>query len=229
MEILVNTCLAPCPIVFDLDGTLVDSAPDIQAAANFVLADNDIPSLSLEQIRSFIGGGVEVLWQKIIAATELDAAAHERLVAAFMQLYQSATTLTVLYPGVTDALDLLATRGHPLGICTNKPLAPARKVLDSFGIAPYFNYVIGGDSLPEKKPHPGPLIAAFAGLGADPQAPVGLYVGDSEYDASAAVAASVPFLLFTEGYRKSPVEALPHRASFSHFADLPALVETLRG
>ncbi len=228
MENIVNTCLAPCPIVFDLDGTLIDSAPDIQAAANFVLADNDIPSLTLEQVRSFIGGGVDILWQKIIAATDLTPEDHPRMVAAFMQLYHDATSLTGLFPGVKDALELLAQRGHPLGICTNKPLVPTRSILEHLGIIDYFQFIIGGDSLPEKKPDPAPLRAAFAGLGADPAAPAGLYVGDSEYDATCASRVPAPFLIYTQGYRQTPVEELPHAASFDHFDQLAALVEKMR-
>lgn len=227
MENTVNTCLAPCPIVFDLDGTLIDSAPDIQSAANFVLADHDIASLTLDQIRSFIGGGVDILWEKIIAATGMDPADHGKLVAAFMQLYHTATSLTGFFPGVREALETLAERGHPLGICTNKPLGPTMAIVEHLGIAPLFSFVIGGDSLPEKKPDPAPLRAAFAGLGADPKNPKGIYVGDSEYDAICASRVPVPFLIFTLGYRQTPVEELPHASSFDHFDRLPALVEAL--
>lgn len=228
MENTVNTCLSPCPVVFDLDGTLIDSAPDIQAAANFVLAENDIPSLTLEQIRSFIGGGVDLLWSKIITATGLELEDHARLVASFLPLYQNATALTGLYPGVREALGLLAERGHPLGLCTNKPLAPTRTVLEHLGITDILSMVIGGDSLPQKKPDPAPLLAAFAGLGAHPERPSGIYVGDSEYDATAAAAIPVPFVIFSRGYRQTAIEALPHARSFDHFNELPALIEAMR-
>lgn len=220
----MTVCYAPCPIVFDLDGTLIDSAPDIRACANTVLETQFVAPLSLDRIRSFIGGGVDVLWQKIIAATGLSPARHDELVAAFMTHYHSATSLTVMLPGVAGALDVLAARGHPLAICTNKPLGPTKAITEHLGIASYFQVVIGGDSMPEKKPDPAPLLAAFVGLGADPQNPRGIYVGDSEYDATCASRIPVPFLIYTEGYRLTAVDQLPHLAAFGNWADLPDLV-----
>lgn len=220
----MTVCTAPCPIVFDLDGTLIDSAPDIQVAVNQVLDANGVGALSLSQVRSFIGGGVDILWKKVIEATSLNPDQHERLVVEFMSLYQSATTLTGLFPGVVDALEVLAARGHPLGICTNKPLEPTRAILDHLNISGYFTFIIGGDSLPEKKPDPKPLIAAFVGLGADPRNPDGIYVGDSEYDAKCAASVPVPFMIYTEGYRQTPIADLPHRAAFDDWSKLPDLV-----
>lgn len=221
----MNVCLAPCPIVFDLDGTLIDSAPDIHACVNHVLGRHGTPLLTLDQVRSFIGGGVDVLWQKIIAAQELQDARKPDYIAAFMTCYQDATQLTRLFPNVTRTLETLADRGHPLGICTNKPLAVTQAILAHFGLAQLFGCVIGGDSVPERKPHPAPLRAALQGLGADPARPKAIYVGDSEFDATCAAAVPVPFLIYTRGYRQTPVEELPHLASFDDFAELPAMVE----
>lgn len=218
---------APCPVIFDLDGTLIDSAPDIHAAANAVLRSHGVAPLTLDATRSFIGGGVDLLWQRISHARRLDPARHRDLVAGFMARYHRATALTQLYPGVTEALGVLADQGHRLGICTNKPLAPAQAVLTHFGIAQLFEVVIGGDSLPQRKPDPAPLRAALAGLGGDPAHPYALFVGDSEYDADCAAAAQMPLALFTRGYRRQPVEALPHAAAFDDFAALPALIPAL--
>ena len=221
----MNVCMAPCPVVFDLDGTLIDSAPDIHAAANAVLREHGGRQLTLDAVRSFIGGGVDMLWQKIIRANGLDPASQRDLVAAFMTRYHAATGLTRMFPGVPETLGLLADRGYPLGICTNKPLGPTRAVLDHFGIGQLFGTVIGGDSLPEKKPDPAPLRAAFAGLGADPVAPKGIYVGDSEFDAGCAAAVPVPLLIFAGGYRQTPISELPHLAQFDDFGQLPSLIE----
>lgn len=223
----MNVCTASCPVVFDLDGTLIDSAPDIQAAVNRVLEKRGIPSLSLERVRSFIGGGVDVLWQKIIAATGLPAESHGEMIGDFMSLYDSANALTRPYPGVTEALQLLAERGHPLGICTNKPGRPTAAILEHLGLAEFFLTVVGGDSLPEKKPDPAPLRAAFERLGADPRDPRGFYVGDSEYDAQCANRMPAPFLLFTQGYRLTPVEELPHLVAFDDWSELPAIIARL--
>ncbi|WP_295047584.1 phosphoglycolate phosphatase [uncultured Paracoccus sp.] len=221
----MNVCLAPCPIVFDLDGTLIDSAPDIHACVNHVLAQHGTPLLDLDQVRSFIGGGVDVLWHKIIAAQDLPDMKKPEYIAAFMACYQNATQLTRLFPNVARTLEQLADRGHPLGICTNKPLAVTQSILTHFGIAPLFDCVIGGDSVPERKPHPAPLRAALRGLGADPAHPKAIYVGDSEFDAVCAAAVPVPFLIYSKGYRQTPIADLPHLAAFDDFAELPRLVE----
>ncbi|MDT1063365.1 phosphoglycolate phosphatase [Paracoccus sp. CPCC 101403] len=221
----MNTCLAPCPVVFDLDGTLIDSAPDIHAAVNAVLRAQHTAPLTLDQVRSFIGGGVDLLWRRVIAATDLPVEAHRDLVASFMVRYHEATALTRLYPNVAESLGVLADRGYPLGLCTNKPTGPTMAILDHFGLTRLFGAIVCGDSLPQKKPDPAPLWAAFRGLGASPDRPRGVYVGDSEFDAECAANAGVPFLLFTLGYRKSGIEDMQHTGRFDDFAQLPLLVE----
>ncbi|SIT17978.1 phosphoglycolate phosphatase [Paracoccus saliphilus] len=222
----MNVCLAPCPIVFDLDGTLIDSAPDIHACVNAVLREFHISPLNLDQVRSFIGGGVEILWRKIGAATGTGPAGQRDMLASFMTRYHAATSLTRLFPNVEETLGILADRGHPLGICTNKPLHPTKAILDHFGIRDLFGHIIGGDSLPEKKPDPAPLRAALAGLGAHPGMPHAVYVGDSEFDATCAAAVPVPFVIYSRGYRQTPIDQLPHHAAFDDFTALPSLVET---
>ena len=221
----MNVCFAPCPVVFDLDGTLIDSAPDIHACVNTVLRMNGTRPLTLDQVRSFIGGGVDLLWRRVIAAAGLPVVARRDLVASFMTRYHQATALTRLYPHVLETLGILSDRGYPLGICTNKPLGPTHTVLEHFGIGQLFGTVIGGDSLPQKKPDPAPLRAAFAALGADPAAPRGIFVGDSEFDVETARNLGVPMLLFLRGYRKTAPEDLLHRASFEDLAKLQLLVE----
>jgi phosphoglycolate phosphatase len=211
------------PLIFDLDGTLVDSAPDIHAAVNQMLAVVGEPPLGADTVRSFIGNGVPMLITRVMHARghAPDAARHAEWEGLFLRHYEAdSATLTTLYPGALAALQALAALGHPLALCTNKPAAPARHILDAFTLGPLFATVIGGDSLPTRKPDPAPLLAATGGGAA-------LFVGDSEVDAETALAARVPFLLFTEGYRKSPIEALPHAARFAHFDDLPALVARL--
>jgi phosphoglycolate phosphatase len=209
-------------VIFDLDGTLVDSAPDIHAAVNRLLADVAEAALSAETVKSFIGNGVPTLVARVLAACGHgpDPARQADWQAGFLRHYEAeSATLTQLYPGVTEALSALDKKGHQLALCTNKPELPARKILRAFGLDGFFPVVIGGDSLPQRKPDPAPLLAAAAGL----EGPV-LFVGDSEVDAETALAAQVPFLLFTEGYRRAPVHALPHAARFGRFSDLPALV-----
>lgn len=212
-------------VVFDLDGTLIDSAPDIQQAANAVLAAEGLPPITAEETRRFIGNGAGVFVARIMAAAGRDPepAAHARLLDGFLARYESAVHLTRVYPGVGGALAALQAAGHRLAICTNKPAGPARAVLAHLGLAPVFEAVVGGDSLPVRKPDPAPLLQAVGELGAIPA----VYVGDSEVDAETAARAGLPFALYTEGYRKTPVDALPHDARFDSFAALPGLVDRL--
>lgn len=210
-------------IVFDLDGTLIDSAPDIHAASAKMLAGAGRPPLSLPTVRSFIGRGVPVLIRRIMAATGLpeDEAVHSKLVADFTAHYAAAPAArTALYPGCAAVLDTLAHSGFALGICTNKPEAATRAILAHFGLDRLFGAIVGGDSLPERKPHPAPLTASFARLGADAR----LYVGDSEVDGETAARAGVAFALFTEGYRQAPVDDVPHAYAFSDYGNFAPVV-----
>jgi phosphoglycolate phosphatase len=209
-------------IVFDLDGTLIDSAPDIHVAANKVLAAEGLPQVSLAQATGFIGGGAPIFISRMMAALGLgeDEDTHARLLARFLDQYEEAVHLTRLYPGVEAALDALAAAGHRLAICTNKPETPARIVLRHMGLDHRFAAVLGGDSLPSRKPDPAPLMHILAQLGTGDA----LYVGDSEVDAETAHRAAIPFALFTEGYRKAPVEELPHAYRFAAFDALPGIV-----
>jgi phosphoglycolate phosphatase len=214
-----------CPVVFDLDGTLIDSAPDIAAAVNAMLAAEGCAPLDLPTATSFIGNGLPRLVARVIEARALPAGDHPRLTAAMRAQYDAAPArLTRPYPGVPAMLAALAARGHPLGLCTNKPEGPARAVLRDLGLLPFFASVLGGDRLPVLKPDPAPLLACVAELG-HPAPP--LFVGDSEVDAATARAAGVPFLLFTRGYRKSPAADLAPAASFDDHARLPALIARL--
>jgi phosphoglycolate phosphatase len=211
-------------IVFDLDGTLIDSAPDIRAAINRTLADEGQALLDLSTVISFIGHGLPNLVAKAMGARGIDMGQHARLTAVTLDHYNAASNdLTRPYPGVMEVLAQLRGQGHRLAICTNKPEAPARKVLDQFGMAHLFDAVVGGDTLAARKPDPAPLHHAFAALGAS----TGLYVGDSEVDADTAQAAGLPFAFFTQGYCHIPHDTVPCIARFDHFDALPGIVADL--
>jgi len=214
-------------IIFDLDGTLIDSAPDIHAAGNTVLAAEGLPGVTPEQARSFIGNGAGMFVKRLEnAVTEhSDPARVARMQAAFSAQYETAHALTRIYPGVEDALAALRASGWRMGLCTNKPIRPTHTVLAHFGWSKVFEVVIGGDSLPVHKPDPAPLHAVIDAMGAGPV----VYVGDSEVDAATAKAARVPFALFTEGYRKTPLETIPHDRAFNAWADLPGIASALIG
>jgi len=210
-------------IVFDLDGTLIDSAPDIHGIANALLAREGAAPISLAQARDFIGNGAAVFVRRMRAASAIPDSEQDRLHADFVARYDSAVTLTQPYPNVPEVLQTLRASGHRPGVCTNKPERAARAVLAHLDLLRHFDVLVGGDSTPTTKPDPAPLHASFAALGDGAR----VYVGDSEVDAETAQRAGVPFALYTEGYRKTPVEALPHKVSFTDFTALPGLVDTL--
>lgn len=215
----------PLNLVFDLDGTLVDSAPQIHAAANKAFQVRGLPEFSQATVRGFIGNGVGVLVSRLMGHQGLDEdpALHAVLVASFVTIYEQAFDLTSLYPGVSTALFDLANAGHRLAICTNKPLGPTRAVLRHFGLTDRFPVVIGGDSLPQRKPDPAPLLAALAALGPGKA----LFIGDSEVDAATAKAAGVPLALHTEGYRTVAADKLGAKLVFDDHAALPRLIRHL--
>lgn len=206
-------------IIFDLDGTLIDSAADIHLAASKVLAARGAAPITRDQARGFVGHGAGVFVQRMMAAVGLPTGQQPQILAEFLHYYESAVHLTTLYPGVLAALDQLAGDGWTMGLCTNKPLGPTRAVLAHFGLETRFAAIIGGDSLPQRKPAPEPLWACLAALGCKKA----LFVGDSEVDAEAAHAAGMKLALYTEGYRKTPVADLVPHASFADFAALPGI------
>ncbi|SIS64784.1 phosphoglycolate phosphatase [Roseivivax lentus] len=210
----------PARIVFDLDGTLVHSAPDIQAVANAVLAGEGAAALSLEETIGCIGSGAAIFVERMRALRGIGDAEQARLLESFIAQYESGVSLSTLFPGMRAALDGLAATGHRLGLCTNKPIAPTHALLRHFEMSDLFESVLGGDSLPVRKPDPEPLHAVLSGLGEGPA----LYVGDSEVDAETAARAGVPFVFFTEGYCHLPHDQITAAARFSEFAELPGLV-----
>lgn len=211
-------------IVFDLDGTLVNSAPDIHAAANRMLADVGEEPLSLETVTSFIGNGIPNLVRLVLESRGIPGAREEEMRALMLKHYTAhPADLTLPYPGVLPLLEALKAAGYPLGVCTNKFRAPAVQILEALDLMKFFGVVIGGDSLPVKKPDPAPLFAAYEAL----NTASGIYVGDSEVDAETAQAARVPFALYSGGYRKTPVSELPATVVFDHFDDLEGLLGLL--
>jgi phosphoglycolate phosphatase len=215
----------PPALIFDLDGTLIDSAPAICAVSNAVLMAQGFPGLDHDQIRSFVGRGVPNLVRCLLQAVDEDpdGPQFQRLHDDLITRYETEVEGNTLYPGVLQALTDLAARGHAMAIATNKPLRPAQAVLRHLGLERFFPVVLGGDSLPTRKPDPAMAHEAHRLL----DRPRALFIGDSEVDAETAANAGMPFLLYTEGYRKSPVEDLPHTAAFATFRALPDLVARL--
>lgn len=215
--------MPPSLVVFDLDGTLIDSAPDIAVALNAMLADYGREPLSVADVRRMVGSGVAMLVARALAARECERADPAAATQTFMRYYESgATSLTTVFPGAVQALQTLQAAGIPLAVCTNKPERPAADILGALGLAQYFARVIGGDSLPFHKPDPRVLLTLLEAFTAGPER--SLLVGDSEVDAATARAAGVPFVLMKHGYRRGPAEDIDCSAALENLDELPALI-----
>ena len=220
--------MQPALIVFDLDGTLIDSAADLAAAANRMLAGFGCEPLPVPEVRRMIGDGVAMLVARALAARRCEHADPAEAAQIFMRHYESdATSLTTTFPGADDALQALQATGIPLAVCTNKPARITADILSSLGLARYFARVIGGDSLPFRKPDPRVLLTLLEAFSARPEG--SLLVGDSEVDAATARSAGVPFVLMKHGYRRGPAQEIPCTAALESFGELPALVRALAG
>lgn len=213
-------------VIFDLDGTLVDSAPDLHACINTLLSEMALPPLGLAEVISFIGEGIPPLVARSLEAAGAPAQGHrlEVAVARYKTIYAAApAALTRPYAGVAQCLSKLGERQTILGVCTNKAESLARQVVDAVGLSGSFRAIVGGDTLATRKPDPAPLRHSVATSGGSyGQA---IFVGDSEVDAATARSAGVPFVLFTRGYRKSSVEAIAPAAAFADYAELPAVLD----
>ncbi len=211
--------------VFDLDGTLIDSAPAIMRVGNRLLADHDAPPLTPEETRSFIGHGAARFVEQAFAARDIVVGNNMADAVVLFEKYyaEGDPSENAPFPGVEHSLDALRGAGVTLALCTNKPGAATRAVLDGLGWASRFAAVVAGDTLNSRKPDPAPLREALLRSGGGSM----VYVGDSEVDAETARRAGAPFILYTEGYRHAPVDAIPHDRAFSDFHMLPGLVRAV--
>ncbi|HMY50312.1 MAG TPA: phosphoglycolate phosphatase [Rhodocyclaceae bacterium] len=205
-------------VLFDLDGTLLDSIPDLAEACQRMMRELGHPPHDLETIRSFVGKGMVNLVTRCLG--DASAEAVDAAVAVFRRHYAAVNgDATTLYPGVVPTLEALAARGVPLACVTNKPAAFTEPLLARCGIADYFAVTVSGDTLAEKKPHPAPLQHACRLLGVAPAA--ALMVGDSANDAEAARAAGMPVLLVTYGYSEGrPVDSIDCDGLLSSLEDV---------
>ena len=211
-------------LIFDLDGTLIDSAPDIQAAVNKMLAEEGIGPLDLATVISFIGNGMPKLVERVLHTLQLPQDRHSALYEKTLLLYnQAPSALSKPYEGVIEMLEILTAQGHRLAICTNKPAESAQQILQDFNLERFFEVVVGGDSLPVKKPNPAPLQHCVARLGASAI----LYIGDSEVDYQTARQAQIPFVFFTGGYRNASAAFFQNAHHIDQFSALPALADSL--
>jgi phosphoglycolate phosphatase len=204
-------------VVFDLDGTLIDSLPDIATAVNRVLAGRGLEVLPPMQIERMIGDGAKVLLDRALASRGEVAGAADMDV--FMDWYTvHGADETAPYPGIVEALAALRRAGHKLGVCTNKPAVAAREILASLGLDTYFDAVTGGDSTPYRKPDPRHLAATLAALGVAKA----VMVGDHFNDMAAAKGCGIPGIFAAWGYGAAEADYVAQNAS-----ELPGLVAGL--
>jgi phosphoglycolate phosphatase len=209
-------------ILCDLDGTLVDSAPDLAAALNRLLQASGRAPLDQPTVRRFIGDGTRKLVERGFAATgaALAAPALDDALARFMADYSAhAVDSTRPYPGVVETLTLLRENGAVLGICTNKPEAPTRIMLEALGLSAFFSGISAGDSGATRKPDPGHVRDALTRIGADPA--LTAMVGDSEHDIAAGRAAGLKTIVVTYGYAREPYETMGATRMIARFDALP--------
>ena len=209
-------------VVFDLDGTLIDSIPDIVGAVNRLLTAERRREISLDAGRMMIGDGAAAMIQRAFAATgeALDPDGLSQAEDRFVDILRRHPVIdTVVFPGVEEVLETLAADGYRLGVCTNKPHEMSLLVLRELGMDHYFGAVLGGDALDVRKPDARHLIAVIEELDATPGDAV--YVGDSPTDSLTARNAKVPFVGVSYGYSRVEPEQLGADVLVDHFSKVP--------
>lgn len=207
-------------IIFDLDGTLADTAPDLLAALNHSLADHNFPPFGLAEIGHLVGHGSVAMINKAfeLQGRHLEEQMLNELHQQFLVYYEANIAAnTRLYPGALNLIEDLQNAGHPLFVCTNKYEAMAKKLLDELQIASKFSAVSGGNTFEFRKPDGRHLTHTLALSGHN--SPNAIMVGDTITDANAAKDAGLPLILVDFGYSETPVSTFQPDAVISHFDD----------
>ena len=208
-------------VVFDLDGTLVDTAPDLMAATNHVLSLLRRRPITMAEVRSFVGRGARILIERGVAATgdAIDEASLSYYHAEFLRHYEGHTAdRSEIFPGVVALLTRLADSGIKAGVCTNKPEGLSRQLLDALDLSRLVGAIIGPDTIGIGKPDAAPYLETVKRLGVP--AKNSILVGDSETDILTARAANVPVIAVTFGYTPKPVAEYGPDHLISHFDEV---------
>ena len=224
-----DRCGWPQAILFDLDGTLIDSAPDIAAAVNELLAQDALPPLSVDAVRGMIGNGVKKLVERAYAASgePVEADGLDQATDRMMGIYgKHLTRHTVAMPGAMEMVAAYHGARVKIGVVTNKPEAFTHEILKHFGIDEQVAVVVGGDTGPARKPAPDMLHHALAAMGVP--ASRALMVGDSPADIGAAKAAFMASVAVHGGYTTVPADELGADRVISSLLELPAAIEALK-
>lgn len=217
-------------VLFDLDGTLLDTVLDLHAAANGMLADLGRPAVAIEDIRAYVGRGIPNLVKRILAgkleAADDPAPPPEQALASFRKHYAEVNGhASRPFPGVMAGLAAFKAKGLPLGVITNKAVAFTGPLLERTGLAPYMSVVVSGDQLPRPKPDPMPVIWACGRLGVSPADVV--LIGDSVHDFKAGSSAGCRVWLVPYGYNEGQdVRGLDCDAIVATILDAASLITT---
>jgi len=215
--------LAGATIAFDLDGTLVDTAPDLLRALDAVMDLEGLPRPPAEELRGMVGHGARALIERATAraGATMAPARLDRATATFIEIYRADIAgASVPFPGVTAALTRLATAGATLCVCTNKRTDLSNELLEALGMRAMFAAIVGADAVPERKPHPGHFRAAVAAAGGTPER--AFMVGDSAADVRSAQAAGAPCVVVRFGYAGADPDTLGADALIDHYDELDA-------
>ncbi len=217
-------------IIFDLDGTLIDSVPAVTTALNLTLNEEGLGPLAVSQVKSMVGLGARVMFDMAIEASagsipeEEIEGFTERYLAHYMDL---PIDQSCVYPGVIEVLAELQATGVLFGICTNKPRVTTDRVIEGLGWKNFFKAIVGPTDVARRKPHADHVLQTVNVIGANVDRTI--YVGDSDVDAEAAHNADLPLILVSYGYSQIPVNELDAAAVIDTFADLPTALGNLAG
>lgn len=213
-------------VIFDLDGTLVDSAPDLMLATNHVLSRLERRAITMDEVRSFVGHGARALIARGCAATgePIDEKSLDFYFAEFLRFYEKNIAVdSVAFPGVIELLKRCAAEGLKMGVCTNKLEGLSVRLLQALDMEKYFGAIVGPDTINVAKPHPAPYLETLKRLGVP--AVNSIMVGDSETDVLTARAVGVPVIGVTFGYTQRPVAEFEPDHLVSHFDEVWNILE----
>ena len=217
-------------VIYDLDGTLIDSAKDMQMAVSHVLADHGLPAVTEDDVRNYMGQGSKVTMGKAFAkfGRKLDDAALSAMTREFVRYYEAdPVSHTSAFAGVPEVVARFARLGLRQGVCTNKFERPSRMILEHLKLMPPISDVAGADTFPVRKPDPKHILMLVERMGGLPDRTV--MVGDSIHDVEAAHGAGLPAVLVSWGYTDKPASELGAEAVIQKFDGLPEALQRIAG
>ena len=220
--------MSPPLLVFDLDGTLIDTAPDLVETLNVIFAREGLPPVPFAKARKLIGGGARAMIVRGVEAESrlLSATQIERLFDEFIAYYtEHIADRSRPFPGLTETLDTLAQQGHRFAVCTNKLERLSVRLLQQLDLASRFAVICGQDTFGVQKPDPNVLRRTILAAGGSPERAI--LIGDSETDVRTAKSAGIPIVAVDFGYTERPVAEFRPDRIISHFAELPPALAAL--